>query len=97
MDNKGIIINKYGAVDAQEIMKLIGRVNQLQKIIEKMAGVEDYPKELDRVKAFSYIDRVIYELPEDIKKMKELTHCDDYEYQTTPEKTTLIKKQKETK
>jgi len=34
----------------------------------------------------------IKQLPEDFKKIKELTKVDDYEYQTTPESKKLIKK-----
>ena len=92
MDNKGIIVNKYGAVDVEEITRLIRRVDQLQTIIEKMAGVENYPKELRHVAAFKYHTLIMYDLPEDFKKMKELTKCNEYEYKTTPETKKLVKK-----
>ena len=95
METGGIVINKYGAVDAQEIIKMRGRVLQLERVIAKMAGLEDYAKELFRQEAFSYYDAIHYELPEDFKKMKELTKCDDYEFEITPEVTKLVKKQKD--
>ena len=94
MNEQGIIVNKYGAVDAQEVIKLIGRVRQLERIIDKMAGVNGWPKELDRLKAHNYYMSIMYDLPEDFNKMKELTKVDDYEYQITPEIKKLVKKQK---
>lgn len=86
---KGIIINKYGAVDAQEIMRLIGRVDRMAKVLENLAGIKYTP-----MPHSIYADIIERKLPEDFKKMKELTKVDDYEYKITPETKKLVKKQK---
>ena len=91
MSEQGIVVNKYGAVDAQEIMRMQGRVLQLERIIAKMAGIEDYAGGSNRIDAFNYPVALIYELPETFEKMKELTKCDDYKYQTTPKAVKLVK------
>lgn len=94
----GIIINKYGAVDAQEIMELIRRVRRLELIIERMAGIKEFKKDPTILETIGHkleINPKVNQLPEDIQKMKELTKCDDYEYQTTPEKTNLVKIKRE--
>jgi hypothetical protein len=104
--SEGVIVNKYGAVDFNIVIQmkkdidiLKGRCLHLENIIAKMAGVE-FPE--GPIHGFTNIVEFeegrkakVRQLPEDIKKMKELTKCDDYEYQTTPAKTILVKKKGE--
>lgn len=104
MEDKGIIINKYGAVDIKEIkwmqdsiLILKQRCTDLENTIAKIAGVI-FPKEPMGFSEgiFFDIDRrqAIRKLIKDIKKIRELTKCDDYEFVTTTE-TKLVKKAKE--
>ena len=70
---------------------MINSINLLGRLLDSLINIESryiqvYP-ERGRVCAFE-------ELANDLKKMKELTKCDDYEYQTTPAVTKLVKKEK---
>jgi len=94
MSEQGIIVNKYGAVDAQEIIDLkeeltwqIKRINKIGKILEDMVGIKG-----ESMPRYIYDILISEQLPETFKKMKELTKCDDYEYKTTPETKKLVKK-----
>ena len=97
MDHKGIILNKYGAMDVKDIVSLIRRIKRLELIIEKMAGVKELSEDPSLHEALQRsltINPKVNQLPIDVQKMKELTKVDDYEYQITPEIKKLVKKQK---
>jgi len=75
---------------ARQLDCLKGRVQQLERIIVKMAGGKDSTKDLNRYEAHNNYILTVFDLPEDFKKMKELTKVDDYEY--TSEIKKLVKK-----
>lgn len=92
---EGLIINKYGAVEVKQIIVLQRRIRRLEVLIEGMAGVKECSRNESLSKRIDYIHECtnkVHKLPNDFQKMKELTKCDDYEYQTTPKVTKLVKK-----
>ena len=102
-----IEVNKYGAVDVRDIQRiqtkieyLKERCGRLEDIIIEIAGGEDYlyhrfvPDSPFVSWTYGHLDLATKALSEDIKKMRELTKSDDYEYKTTPEKEKLVKKGK---
>ena len=102
MSDKAMIVNKYGAVEVKEILKmheditaLKARYVYLENLLAKMSGVDFDLQETHKMHptvAANYRKLSIERLPIAFKKMKELTSCEDYEYQTTPASTKLIKK-----
>jgi hypothetical protein len=102
--DKGIILNKYGAVDVSEIVEmqkeinyLRGRCLHLEHTLVQMAGLE-IPKgvlEPLNVLEFELNKKImIRKLINDMAKLRELTHADDYEWQETPATKKLVKKDK---
>lgn len=102
--DKTLVLNKYGAIDVRIIADMQWNINQLEKkcsylekVIAKMAGVK-FPEKIEGLKAMIEFDidkrSKINKMIQDIPKMVELTHANDYEYQTTPSVTKLVKKGK---
>jgi hypothetical protein len=90
VNNEGIIINKYGAVDVKVIVELIHKVDFLTVLVDELLGINT---ELGEYPIKDHIRRSnVIQLIEDFKKIKQLTKCDDYEFQTTTE-TKLVKKE----
>jgi len=80
---------------ARQLDYLKARCQNLEDTLAKMGGIKFPKNPLLGFKAmnFGYDKKdAIKQLPEDFKKIKELTKVDDYEYQTTPESKKLIKK-----
>ena len=80
---------------ARQLDYLKDRCLHLENSLAKMAGIE-FPKEPlmgFEARNFGYNKQdAIEQLPETFQKIKELTKCDDYEYETTPEVVKLVKK-----
>ena len=88
LNEDGIIVNKYGAVDIKVICDLIKEVKFLQVLLDDLINVDVKEKNhfIGLIRR-----REMLTLKGDIKKMKELTKCNDYEFQTKTE-TKLVKK-----
>ena len=88
LNNEAIIINKYGAVDVKVRCDLIKEVKFLQVLLDDLINV-DVKEKNHFIGLIRRREMLI--LKEDLKKMKELTKCNDYEFQTKTE-TKLVKK-----
>lgn len=77
---------------ANQLDSLKGEIQELTQIICKMGGCKHLSKDLTGCEAHKNYILTMYDLPEDFKKMKELTKCKDYEYKITPETKKLVKK-----
>ena len=75
---------------ARQLDYLKDRIEQLENILASM-GDKEFSNDPLALHFYYHKITAIERLPEDFKKMKELTKCDDYEYKTTPETKQLIK------
>jgi len=124
--NKGIIVNKYGAVDVSVIVEMQKEINELHNgikyyrillddykkvfvlIYSELFGIDinmDNDWDFENILAYKNGIFCTQEQPivdifksniksnlSVLKKLRELTNADDYEFQTTPATTKLVKK-----